>query len=109
MARTYRELEHGGFVRSRRGGGTRLAPAPPAAVTPERALEEAARAYLDRARVLGVSAEAALEAVRRVEPVTDPRSVGVWVAQPWTSWTAPTSPAASVARSSSPVTYGGIV
>lgn len=65
VARTYRELEGAGYVRSRRGGGTRVAPAPPAAVTPQRALEQAARAYLERARVLGVSAEVALDAVRR--------------------------------------------
>lgn len=65
VARTYRELEQAGYVRSRRGGGTRVAPTPPATATPERALEEAATAYLDRARVLGASAEAALEAVRR--------------------------------------------
>jgi len=65
IARTYRELERAGYVRSRRGGGTRVAPAPPAIATPERALEEAASAYLARARVLGASAEAALEAVRR--------------------------------------------
>lgn len=65
VARTYRELEQAGYVRSRRGGGTRVAPSPPAAATPERALEEAARAYLDRARVLGVSTGGAIEAVRR--------------------------------------------
>ena len=65
VARTYRELEQAGYVRSRRGGGTRVAPAPPATATPERALEEAASAYLARARVLGASAEAALEAVHR--------------------------------------------
>ena len=65
VARTYRELEQAGYVRSRRGGGTRVAPAPPATSTPERALEEAATAYLDRARALGVPAGAALEAVRR--------------------------------------------
>ena len=40
-------------------------PAPPAAVTPERALDEAAAAYLERARVLGLSSEDALAAVRR--------------------------------------------
>lgn len=65
VARTYRELEQAGYVRSRRGGGTRVAPTPPATATPQRALEEAATAYLDRARVLGASAEAALDAVRR--------------------------------------------
>lgn len=65
VARTYRELEQSGYVRSRRGGGTRVAPTPPATATPARALEEAATTYLDRARVLGVSPEAALDAVRR--------------------------------------------
>ena len=65
VARTYRELELGGYVRSRRGGGTKVATTAPAPPTPERALEEAASAYLARARVLGASAEAALEAVHR--------------------------------------------
>ena len=65
VARTYRELEQAGYVRSRRGGGTRVAPAPPAAVTPELALDEAAAAYLERARVLGLTSEDALAAVRR--------------------------------------------
>ena len=65
VARAYRELEQAGYVRSRRGGGTRVAPAPPAVATPERALDDAAAAYLDRARVLGVTGEAAVEAVRR--------------------------------------------
>jgi GntR family transcriptional regulator len=66
VARTYRELEQSGYVRSRRGGGTRVAPSPPAAATPQRALEEAARAFLDRARVLGLTADDALAALRRV-------------------------------------------
>ena len=66
VGRTYRELEQGGYVRSRRGGGTRVAPSPPTTATPERALEEAATAYLRRAEVLGASADAAVEAVRRV-------------------------------------------
>lgn len=66
VARTYRELEQAGYVRSRRGGGTRVAPAPPAAVTPARALDEAAAAYLERARVLGLTSDDALAALRRV-------------------------------------------
>lgn len=65
VARTYKELEQAGYVRSRRGGGTRVAPEPPATATPQRALEEAAAAYVDRARVLGVAPDAAVEAVRR--------------------------------------------
>lgn len=64
VARTYRELEQSGYVRSRRGGGTRVAPAPPTTATPQRALEEAAAAYLDRARVLGIPAVEAVEVVR---------------------------------------------
>ena len=66
VARTYRELEQAGYVRSRRGGGTRVAPAPPAAATPLQALEEAAAAYLERARVLGLDQRAALDTLRRV-------------------------------------------
>lgn len=66
VARTYRELEQAGYVRSRRGGGTRVAPAPPAAATPQQALEEAAAAYLQRADVLGIPRAEAVETLRRV-------------------------------------------
>ena len=65
VARTYRELEQAGYVRSRRGGGTRVAPAPPAVATPQRALDDAAVAYLDRAHVLGLTPDDAVDAVRR--------------------------------------------
>jgi GntR family transcriptional regulator len=65
VARTYRELEQAGYVRSRRGGGTRVATTVPAAATPERALAQAAAAYLDRARLLGASLDTAVEAVRQ--------------------------------------------
>jgi GntR family transcriptional regulator len=65
VARTYRELELAGYVRSRRGGGTRVAPTAPSPSTPQRALQEAASAYLDRARALGVSPADALATVRR--------------------------------------------
>jgi DNA-binding transcriptional regulator YhcF (GntR family) len=65
VARTYRELEAAGYVRSRRGGGTRVAPHPPAAATPAVALEEAAAAYLERARVLGIGTDEALAVVQR--------------------------------------------
>jgi GntR family transcriptional regulator len=64
VARSYRELEQSGYVRSRRGGGTRVAPTPPTTATPQRALEEAASTYLDRARVLGIPAAEAVEVVR---------------------------------------------
>jgi DNA-binding transcriptional regulator YhcF (GntR family) len=66
VARTYRELEQAGYVRSRRGGGTRVAPTPPAAATPQQALEEAAAVYLERARVLGLGDQQALDTLRRV-------------------------------------------
>lgn len=66
VARTYRELEQAGYVRSRRGGGTRVAPAPPAAATPQHALEEAATAYLQRADVLGIPRAEAVATLRRV-------------------------------------------
>lgn len=66
VARTYRELEQVGYVRSRRGGGTKVAENPPATATPQSALEDAARAYLDRARVLGIPPSDALDVVGRV-------------------------------------------
>jgi len=65
VARTYRELELAGYVRSRRGGGTRVAPTAPSPSTPQWALQEAASAYLERARALGVSPADALATVRR--------------------------------------------
>jgi len=66
VARTYRELELTGYVRSRRGGGTRVAPTAPSPPTPRRALEEAAGAYLDRARALGVTPADAVDTVARL-------------------------------------------
>jgi DNA-binding transcriptional regulator YhcF (GntR family) len=66
VARTYRELEQSGYVRSRRGGGTRVAPTAPSPPTPQRALEEAASAYLDRARALGVAPVDAVDTVARL-------------------------------------------
>ena len=66
VARTYRELEQAGYVRSRRGGGTRVAATAPSPSTPQRALEAAAAAYLDRARALGVAPTDAVDTVRRL-------------------------------------------
>jgi GntR family transcriptional regulator len=66
VARTYRELEQAGYVRSRRGGGTRVAPTAPSPPTPQRALEEAAAAYLDRATTLGIDLADAVATVSRV-------------------------------------------
>ncbi|MCC6833081.1 MAG: GntR family transcriptional regulator [Thermoleophilia bacterium] len=65
VARAYRELERGGWVHSRRGGGTRVATAPPVAASPGAALRDAARAYLERAAMLGADPAEAVEAVRR--------------------------------------------
>ncbi|SBT52445.1 GntR family transcriptional regulator [Micromonospora auratinigra] len=66
VARTYRELESAGLVRSRRGGGTRVAErAAPRADECRDALDRHAAAYLRQARLLGADREAALDAIRR--------------------------------------------
>ncbi|MEV6931931.1 GntR family transcriptional regulator [Dactylosporangium sp. NPDC051485] len=70
VARAYRELEAAGLVRSRRGGGTRVAdqaPTPPADGH-RQALDRHAADYLRQARLLGADREAALDAVRRAWP-----------------------------------------
>ncbi|WP_319461993.1 GntR family transcriptional regulator [Micromonospora sp. RTP1Z1] len=68
VARTYRELETAGLVRSRRGGGTRVADRVATAPADERrrALDRHAAAYLRQARLLGADRESALDALRRV-------------------------------------------
>lgn len=66
VARTYRELERTGYVRSRRGGGTRVAPSVPSRSTPQRALEEAATIYLARARALGIDPGDAVDTIARL-------------------------------------------
>jgi DNA-binding transcriptional regulator YhcF (GntR family) len=53
VARTYRELETAGLVVSRRGGGTRVAAAPPPVPDPAEALHERAAAFVRDARLLG--------------------------------------------------------
>ncbi len=70
VARTYRELETAGLVRSRRGGGTRVADQAPAPSADERrqALDRHAADYLRQARALGADREAALAAVHRAWP-----------------------------------------
>jgi GntR family transcriptional regulator len=57
VARTYRELEVAGLVRSRRGGGTRVAAAVPKPSAPERKarLATLAAAYVLKARALGAT------------------------------------------------------
>jgi DNA-binding transcriptional regulator YhcF (GntR family) len=64
VARTYRELEAEGLVRSRRGGGTRVvAPATPPADVVRRHLDDAARAYVQQAARLGAEPDAVRRAV----------------------------------------------
>jgi GntR family transcriptional regulator len=68
VARTYRELEAAGLVRSRRGGGTRVAatiPTDESAASVRARVDEAARAFVRTARSLGASAAQAHEAVDR--------------------------------------------
>jgi len=57
VARTYRELETAGLVRSRRGGGTRVATAVPKPSAREREVRLAglAAAYVMKARALGAT------------------------------------------------------
>jgi len=57
VARTYRELEAAGLVRSRRGAGTRVAPAAakPSAGERQARLAGLASAYVTKARALGAS------------------------------------------------------
>lgn len=64
VARTYRELETAGLVRTRRGGGTRVAASgsDPERVRSER-LGAAAREYATLARALGVPLDRAREAL----------------------------------------------
>lgn len=66
VARAYSELEAAGLVRSRRGGGTRVADAPPVlpADLRDARLREQARGYVQRVRLLGVDDQRVLDAVR---------------------------------------------
>jgi DNA-binding transcriptional regulator YhcF (GntR family) len=65
VARTYRELEAAGLVRSRRGGGTRVALSAPKPSAAERKTRLAglAAAYVLKARALGASDAEIVEAV----------------------------------------------
>lgn len=69
VARTYRELESAGLIRSRRGGGTRVAQhAPmPSATEREARLASLAAAYVMKARALGAS-DADIAAAVRANP-----------------------------------------
>ena len=67
VARTYHELEAAGLVRSRRGGGTRVAagPAPLSAGERARRLDELAVTFAAKVKALGASEEEIHEAVSR--------------------------------------------
>lgn len=67
VARTYRELEGAGLVRSRRGAGTRVAPAGPKPSAQEREarLTDLASAYVTKARALGAADAEIIDAVLR--------------------------------------------
>lgn len=65
VARTYRELEAAGLVRSRRGAGTRAVTPRRSAALRQRLLEQAAQAYARQAATLGVDHEATWQALRR--------------------------------------------
>lgn len=67
VARTYRELEVAGLIRSRRGGGTRVCETLPRLTERERAslLAGHASGYVRQARLLGADPDATLDAVRR--------------------------------------------
>jgi DNA-binding transcriptional regulator YhcF (GntR family) len=65
VARAYQELEVGGYVTTRRGGGTRVAPQPGAASRRRAVIvQQHAREYVDSVRRLGVDAHEAVAAVR---------------------------------------------
>ncbi|WP_329107476.1 GntR family transcriptional regulator [Micromonospora sp. NBC_01699] len=65
VARAYQELEAGGYVTTRRGGGTRVAPQPGATSRRRAAIvQQRAREYVDSLRRLGVNADEAVAAVR---------------------------------------------
>jgi DNA-binding transcriptional regulator YhcF (GntR family) len=64
VARAYQELEAGGLVVTRRGGGTRVAPQPGAAQRRRAALVRLrAQEYVDSLRRLGITADEAVAAV----------------------------------------------
>jgi DNA-binding transcriptional regulator YhcF (GntR family) len=71
VARTYRELEAADLVSSRRGGGTRVRAGTARAVSPQRALERHAEAFVRQARLLGAADDAvraALESALTGQP-----------------------------------------
>ena len=74
VARAYRELELSGQVRSRRGGGTRVAdrPVPNDPADRERALDAHATVYVASGRRLGATDEELIASVRRAAQAAAP-------------------------------------
>jgi GntR family transcriptional regulator len=67
VARAYQDLEVSGYVTTRRGGGTRVAPQAGAASRRRAVIvQQRAREYVDSVRRLGVDADEAVAAVRDV-------------------------------------------
>ncbi|MEO6091234.1 MAG: GntR family transcriptional regulator [Umezawaea sp.] len=67
VARAYRELEAAGLIRSRHGGGTRVADSPQTLSDHQRRqrLDEHATAFVQQARLLDADYDAIIEAVRQ--------------------------------------------
>ena len=66
VARTYRRLEAEGLISTSRGGGTRVSSLPPAVADEQRQRQLADQAfdYVSKARLLGASDDAIVDAVR---------------------------------------------
>ncbi|MGW3494214.1 GntR family transcriptional regulator [Streptomyces sp. NPDC001020] len=74
VARAYRELEAMSLIRTRRGAGTRVAPLPAPARTPDPAkLTALAERFVAEARGMGADSEAVLGAVRDALDERSPR------------------------------------
>lgn len=67
VARAYRELEAGGLISTRRGGGTRVTDTSPALADDHRRqqLAEHALDYVLKARLLGAADDAIIDAISR--------------------------------------------
>src|SRR5215831_5324871 len=67
VARTYRELEAAGLIRTRRGGGTRVADRPPMLSDDRRRqlLDEYAATYVSHAHLLGADDDVIVVAVQQ--------------------------------------------
>ena len=64
IGRAYRELEAGGWIRSRRGGGTRVHRTPPISGDPNDELTELADRFTKSARLLGHADSVIVESIK---------------------------------------------